>query len=688
MNRQELQSYFNSCLRRYRSGHYAVEPGESWLDNYWRHIALGHAKLLVAKRGVRATMLKREAEAVNREWESDGLADRIQEAIGFVCQQHFDIGHYLWGGVQSAALFDREPTQADAEQASACRLLADAADHFRKAKGYGVEEGRIDALISQCIDPTSLPLPQSGSEPLQSAIAGALTYLQERAPSRSQKTAQEQTDLALFDGLTYPPSDWAFHIEQLVARDGSASALRDQLSKLVAALNQLPEQIEEARQDRRDHLQSQYRDTQPMSEQIPDDQSTPPLVMPIVEKAVGITAPTPSPVPSASSRTFIAVGEDLIANKVQDASWDEKTARQGRALYALFSRVMAEEHGITTFAELRQSHLYAYDQFMRVMHTAYGRSPADKTRTIAQLREISRHKPAEQRGLSIPTRNRHLTQLAALLDQAGTLGEHLDPALNLTRLRSKKSGRSRDQRAVPTEQQIDAYFHSPVFTGCASWKKLHVPGKEIFHRAAYFGPIIAYYQGMRREEYCGLAVDDVVSDNGPHPYLHIGINQFRKLKNIQSQRNLALHSELIRLGFLDYVAALKDAGHDRLFPDLYSPGSSSLLGDRLYKELEPLRRKLNISPHQFRHMFNDELKQQRVPQEFRADMLGHGGTSETTERYCNPVSIALQIEELHKIKVRTAHIERRPIQLLPWVQRGETPPWSNARRKKPAAKAS
>ncbi|KKC32963.1 tyrosine-type recombinase/integrase [Devosia psychrophila] len=388
-----------------------------------------------------------------------------------------------------------------------------------------------------------------------------------------------------------------------------------------------------------------------------------------------------STLPAHPSQTFLTIGEFLITKKSQDTSWDVKTARRARSLYRLFSKVMAEEHGVTTFAQLRQTHLYAYDQFMRVLHTDYGRSAADSTRSIAHLREISGQKPLAQRGLAVPTRNRHLTQLSALLNEAATIGEHLDPGLNVTKLRSKKVVRARDQRAVPSANAVEAFFRSPVFMGCLSWKKLHIPGDQVFHRAAYFGPILAYYQGMRREEYCGLSVDDVISDNGLHPYIYIGANDYRRLKNAQSQRSLALHPELIRLGLLDYVEAIRQAGHTRLFPDLYSPGSSSLLGGRFYGELGPLIRAQGISPHQFRHIFNDELKQQRVPQEFRADMLGHGGDSETTERYCKPASIALQIEDLNKLPVRTAHIPHKPIQLLPWVLRGEAPPWSLSSRK-------
>src|SRR5690606_17192334 len=88
-----------------------------------------------------------------------------------------------------------------------------------------------------------------------------------------------------------------------------------------------------------------------------------------------------------------------------------------------------------------------------------------------------------------------------------------------------------------------------------------------------------------------------------------------------------------------------------------------------------------------RHFFGDELKQEEVSKEFRADLLGHGGETETTERYCNPISIANQMTHLLKLPVVTGHLERQSIRLLPWVMEKQIAPWSKAAKKEKAAKA-
>jgi hypothetical protein len=69
------------------------------------------------------------------------------------------------------------------------------------------------------------------------------------------------------------------------------------------------------------------------------------------------------------------------------------------------------------------------------------------------------------------------------------------------------------------------------------------------------------YTGARREEICGLSVhvacDDAVIDGKTQRlhYITIRTSEIRRIKNLYSERSVVLHPELIRLGFLDYVAA-------------------------------------------------------------------------------------------------------------------------------------
>ena len=94
----------------------------------------------------------------------------------------------------------------------------------------------------------------------------------------------------------------------------------------------------------------------------------------------------------------------------------------------------------------------------------------------------------------------------------------------------------------------------------------------------------------------------------------------------------------------------------------------------------PSLKAVGFRHHQVRHFFGDELKQSDVSKEHRADLLGHGGDGETTERYCNPLSLEKQMPHLLKLPVVTAHLDPRPIRLLPWVVAKDIAPWSRAAR--------
>jgi hypothetical protein len=82
-----------------------------------------------------------------------------------------------------------------------------------------------------------------------------------------------------------------------------------------------------------------------------------------------------------------------------------------------------------------------------------------------------------------------------------------------------------------------------------------------------------------------------------------------------------------------------------LFPDLFSPTSRSPLGDRFYKQFKPILvaagvTEAGLGSHAVRHLFGAQLKKKLVVVEDRADLLGHGGDTETSERYCEPHEIA------------------------------------------------
>jgi integrase len=409
-------------------------------------------------------------------------------------------------------------------------------------------------------------------------------------------------------------------------------------------------------------------------------------------------APALQIVPMADFSKF---AEAVIKLNDKNGHWDQKTQRQARSVSILFVKFMIEDQRVHDLSLLSQTHAGKFVDFLFFeIYQHYGKSVRDEHLTIAQLREKGREldkksKQSEKSkcGLSSGTVNRHLTFLGQIFDYAGARGlENLD-RIDLSKLRTKsdRDTRDRDERLKLPIDCAMAIYRTPPFNNCAGWDTLGKPGlpgaQQIFHCALYFVPILIYYSGCRREELCGLMVDDVIVDNGDIPYLHIAKNERRRIKNAQSQRNIPLHPEVIRLNFLNYVKAIKALEYKLLFPDLFSPTSGSPLGDRFYKEFKPILvsagvTEAGLGSHAVRHLFGAQLKKKLVDKEGRADLLGHGGDTETSERYCEPHEIATLLKFVMELPVVTGDLQPGEINLIPWVAEKQVAPFSHPSRSK------
>lgn len=141
-----------------------------------------------------------------------------------------------------------------------------------------------------------------------------------------------------------------------------------------------------------------------------------------------------------------------------------------------------------------------------------------------------------------------------------------------------KESDSTDLRPPWTTAHLQCLFNSPLYTGGGAGKrrlKESEFGGHVWHDAAYFAPLIWYYTHACREEICGLEVADVTADHSvPHIEIRDNLTRGRDgekagEKRLARRRKLPMHPELIRLGFLDYVEAIRAEGHVALFPELY-----------------------------------------------------------------------------------------------------------------------
>ncbi len=143
--------------------------------------------------------------------------------------------------------------------------------------------------------------------------------------------------------------------------------------------------------------------------------------------------------------------------------------------------------------------------------------------------------------------------------------------------------------------------------------------------AAYWIPLLGLFTGARLSELAQLHVNDIL-DSDAIPSISItntGLNQ--QLKTSASIRTIPIHSELLRLGFLQYVRHTKNGGHDLLWPHLKQrkdkPGGyfSNWFGE--YRASIGLAGYPDF--HCFRHSVRSQLGEAEVPEHVIDSILGH-----------------------------------------------------------------
>lgn len=353
-------------------------------------------------------------------------------------------------------------------------------------------------------------------------------------------------------------------------------------------------------------------------------------------------------------------------------SWCEKTRQQFQLPALLLEQIMPNRPlASITHADL----LVLNDHFNRLHGPSFRKSPRQRDKTISQIADetdalVTDGKiNAGEIGLGLVTTNRHwgfLKQLTEWFAMHQPLA-----ALNYKALFIVDDRDERDQRDVYTNEEGAQIFALPPWRGCKSTKRRMQNGSLIIHDAYYYVPIIAWYSGLRRDEICGLELADIGQDENGIWFLDIVQNDTRGLKNKKSRRMLPIGTELQRLGFIDYVNALKADGETLLFPELAPESKIGTLGDAYYKiAWSKMREKLPFlewgqATHAFRHTAIDAMKEAGIPEEVRADFAGHSLVGETAGRYSKRTRLPTLLNAIETIPKVTADIEAIPLNLLP-----------------------
>lgn len=210
-----------------------------------------------------------------------------------------------------------------------------------------------------------------------------------------------------------------------------------------------------------------------------------------------------------------------------------------------------------------------------------------------------------------------------------------------------------DQRPHYPEEDLRAVFASPLWTGCKSVARRSRPGNVIVKDALYWSVLAEAHGGLRLEEFAQLHVEDVKEIEGIWCFVVCdGVD--RSTKTLASARVVPIHSLLIILGFLDFVARQKKAGRIRLFPELSRDVCHNRYGTTLTRRFSYYLEQLGLLVqgrvhHSARHTFDTFLQNTEVKEVRISELMGHARQGETDGRYYKGAKLKLLKDAIETI---------------------------------------
>jgi integrase len=235
-----------------------------------------------------------------------------------------------------------------------------------------------------------------------------------------------------------------------------------------------------------------------------------------------------------------------------------------------------------------------------------------------------------------------------------------DPAVGLgVAARGKKGPSDHSKRDLFTREELKTIFTAPWFAS-GSGDLTKAGTYREFLPFYYWLPLLGLYTGARINELCQLALSDLrQSDTG---VWFIDINEddeegLKKVKNSSSTRKIPIHSELVRLGLIEWRNRLQAEGYARLFPELShdeTKGYSKAAVRWFSSYLRRLGWKRNGRKvfHSFRHTLSSEcLNVLGLSEAVTAQISGHKRSmsvlGETYRKDVLPDELVSSVERLH-----------------------------------------
>ncbi|MBV6802439.1 site-specific integrase [Xanthomonas campestris pv. lawsoniae] len=288
----------------------------------------------------------------------------------------------------------------------------------------------------------------------------------------------------------------------------------------------------------------------------------------------------------------------------------QKTVLESRHTLRLFAGIIGEDVPV---ASLTQAHVRTFFDGVRYWPSNATKRPAYRDLSVPEVIKLAKknQEPEPAAWTMAKHRQRLSVFLVSLVE-----GKHL--AVNpLAGIRAIATPDSEDTGSPFTDAELKAIFDPVEFPAWAS---------KYPHR--WFGPILGLYSGARVNEIAQLRLDDIDTIDGVPGFFVRQGGKGQSVKNKNSRRFVPLAQPVIDCGFLDYVEEARQAGVERLFPDL--PNSTGLgYGRQLSRQFSVYIKRQGVSEkgqgfHGFRHTIASKLDEAGVSASAIGALTGHG----------------------------------------------------------------
>lgn len=330
-------------------------------------------------------------------------------------------------------------------------------------------------------------------------------------------------------------------------------------------------------------------------------------------------------------------------------SWGEDQKRRMATEAGLFVSLMDDP--TLAMIEVETIHEFA-NRLAKLPNDIYQTRRRYGVTSLGDLMQI-----AQREGLplkSVTTIKGHVSKIAEVLNYAHRKGMmHANPATGFKRgYGVVKKVRSQDDREPFSNEELNIIFGQPWFVNGTG--EFSVRGLTDWRPHYFWLPLLALTTGGRLNELAQMYLDDIRQSEDGTWYLDFNLDapdkvdaddadlgSEKSLKTVNAIRVVPLHDALLSAGLVEYAAALRKAGHERLFPELkrdaikgYGKPAGSWFNERFLGRQLKIVRNRKKTFHSLRHNFVTALERLDQPERVMAQLAGHErGKTQSATRY-------------------------------------------------------